>query len=709
MTYEDYNYKNLWRDKVKTQKSLKITIFSDGMPFNGDTLKTESLGGTETAALQAAEMFAKYGHEVTILTNTNKPGNYNGVEYRNVNEFNKYFLEEPHDISLVLRHPQLFAQPHNSQLNILWQHDLAFVNDRNTFLSNVWNIDDIWCQSKFHKKQYHKISGLPQDAFWVAGSAIDPNLLPKETIERNPKKLVYASRPERGLETLITNIMPRLLDHDKELELHVTTYDNFTPQILALISKLKTVSEPYKDNIIWHKPMTKTELYKLFKSAYLYLYPVTHYDKTIGNFEETYCLSIDEAMACGLPFISRSLGAIPETLDPGAGVLLGSFDSNKDDDFCSTFNNKIIEALKDKNKWDQMSETGMRTALKEDIWEVRCGGFLERIESLRQAKNVPNRILSACILVREQDNPHLLRCLKTVEELADEVIINVDEKIDTVNSTIGCTYSTYNNDDSENDIWNRMLDQTTGEWVLWLYGSEEIQNSSKLSKYLRGNTYLGYSIPKVKAGSVGDFSLFYDEMLDQPIRLFRRDAGKFPAIRFHGKIYPRPSLLKEPAFYNGNSCYKGELEDVSIIDFSDNFDPDLGKERFILEKDTNTPNRKFFLMRNYFASVLNDLQNNNGVVTTKVEENCKEIIRLYRFSSPTFKMKRAILEMYSKANKILNQGLDLAISLRVTRGSGTYSTSFNVRFASIEDAKHVIDQELEEKISSLTSKYYLVR
>jgi glycosyltransferase involved in cell wall biosynthesis len=684
-------------------------MFSDGMPFNGDTLKTESLGGTETAALQAAEMFAQYGHEVTILTNTNKPGNYNGVEYRNVNEFNKYFLEEPHDISLILRHPQLFAQPHNSQLNILWQHDLAFINDRETFLSNVWDIDDIWCQSNFHKKQYHEISGLPQDAFWVAGSAIDPSLLPKEMIERNSKKLVYTSRPERGLETLITNIMPRLLEYDRELELHITTYAGFAPQILSLISKLKDVSTPYKNNIVWHEPMTKKELYKLFKSAYLYLYPVTQFDDRIGNFEETYCLSADEAMVCGLPFISRPLGAIPETLHQDAGILIDGFGSNKDDDFCTAFSNEVIEVLKDRNKWNQMSEVGIKTALKEDTWKVRCRKFLERMESLNQTKIPSSRTLSACILVRKQDNPHLLRCLKTVEKIADEIIINVDEKIDKVNGTIGCNYSTYNSDNLENDIWNEMLDQTTGKWILWLYGSEEIQNPSGLLKYLRNNTYLGYTIPKEKASSTKDFSLFYDEMLDHPIRLFRRNTRKFPAIQFHGKIYPRPSLLREPAFYNGNSCYKGELKDVSIIDFSDNFDVDLDKERFILEKDTNTPNRKFFLMRNYFASILNELQNNGGTVTTEIKKNCREIIRLYCSSDPAFKMKRAILEMYSKSNQILNQGFDLAVSLRASRGSGAYSDNFIIRFASVEDAKHMLDQELEEKVSSLTNKYYLVR
>lgn len=676
---------------MKTQRFLKINILSDGMAFNGDTLKTESLGGTETAALQTAEMFAKLGHQVTILTNTNKPGNYNGIEYRNVNEFNKYFLEEPHDVSLVLRHPQLFSQPHNSQINILWQHDLAFVNDKQTFLDSVWNMDDVWCQSEFHKNQYQKVTGISEDAFWVAGSAIDPKLLPKEKIERDPKKLVYAGRPERGLETLVTKIMPKLLEYDNELKLHVTTYDNFAPHILALIEKIKKAGEAFKDSIIWHEPMTKTQLYTLFKSSYLYLYPVIHYNTSIGFFEETYCLSIDEAQVCGLPFISRPLGAIPETLNKDAGILV----EGESEGFYNSFVKVVTDHLESKPKWELMSKAGERIALKEDTWEIRCKSFLDRIEVLlnRKAKTkqvrVPSRLvknqtaqtLTVCILVRKEDKPYLIRCLNSVNGIANEVIVRYSNDIDSrfVNKTVSShiTFLVDENDkitnpscecylaSSESSTWIEMGKQSNSEWLLWLYGSEELQNPDNLVKYLKNNCYEGYYIPTNKTN------------------------------------LPKANLVRRNLYFTHFlNSYKGSIKDVSIIDFSEGIK--------IADSSSGVG-----IMQEYLLKSLAILNSNNNVVTDKVREYCNNIIFLFDsstcYESDNLRIRQATLDMYSQANKILNQGFDLIITMKSNRGQGESFSNMSVRFASIENAEYVLTRELREQATPLMDKYFLVR
>jgi glycosyltransferase involved in cell wall biosynthesis len=678
-------------DKMKTQNPLSITMYCIGMPFHGDTLKTESLGGTETACLQAAEMFAKYGHKVTVLTTTDKPGNYGGVEYRNVGEFDKYFIKERHDVSLVLRHPQLFSLPHNSKVNILWQHDLAFINDKKDFLDNTWNIDSVWCQSPFHKNQYKTVMGMPDDFYWVAGSAIDPELLPKEEIKRDKKKLVYTARPERGLEALITGIMPKLLEHDPELKLHVATYD--TPDLQKMMDIMKQKAEPIKDSIVWLPPLTKKELYELFSSAYLYIYPVTEYDKKIGFFEETYCLTIDECMANGLPFISRALGAIPDTLGINTSwySLVDGFDSNQDLEFQEEFTDRIIDILKDEEIWEKYSNKAKEIALKEDTWEVRVKGFLEKIQELMSIEK--ENKLSVCIYNRDQDKAHLKRCLKQVKQISDDIQVFTKDEGKEI--------------DNESEIWNQMISEADGEWILWLYGSEELQNPRNLLKYLRNSPYEGYGIEKKKYVLKNDLNdALFDDMLDSPPRLFRKDKD----IVFQGEVLPRPVNQYGGSLELNVNYFENTLKDISIIDFSDSMDSFdyFSKVQPVMENGSCVMNKDFHLMKGYMALALS----NRGINEDMVVDKCEKVVDLYRksFVGNISRMGREALAMYSKANDLLQTGFVMNFSFGASRhGDPKEKSMMNIRLNSLEDAEIVVQPLMKSKIDTIMSKYYLVR
>jgi hypothetical protein len=52
-----------------------------GIPFNGDTAKLQSLGGSESAALYLAKALVIAGHQVTLFTNSTDSGLFDGVRY----------------------------------------------------------------------------------------------------------------------------------------------------------------------------------------------------------------------------------------------------------------------------------------------------------------------------------------------------------------------------------------------------------------------------------------------------------------------------------------------------------------------------------------------------------------------------------------------------------------------------------------------------
>src|SRR3990172_8937994 len=107
-----------------------------GLPFNGDTLKTKSLGGSETAGYYIARELARRGHKVTLFTAMREnEGVYDDVRYvwagnQTANEplgerFHFYALRTQHDVCIVQRHPGAFGYRWAAKINLLWLHDLA--------------------------------------------------------------------------------------------------------------------------------------------------------------------------------------------------------------------------------------------------------------------------------------------------------------------------------------------------------------------------------------------------------------------------------------------------------------------------------------------------------------------------------------------------------------------------------------------------------
>jgi len=96
---------------------VDIAMVVPGLPFDGTTIKTKSLGGSETAGYYMALELARRGHRVTMFTN-GQPGMYDGVCYQPLSAWQQYGTMHPHDIAIVQRVPELFSHRLNSKLNI---------------------------------------------------------------------------------------------------------------------------------------------------------------------------------------------------------------------------------------------------------------------------------------------------------------------------------------------------------------------------------------------------------------------------------------------------------------------------------------------------------------------------------------------------------------------------------------------------------------
>ena len=59
-----------------------IGFVTGGLDFNGNTIYEKALGGSESAMIYMAKEIAKLNNEVTVYCNCDKPGMYDGVDYR---------------------------------------------------------------------------------------------------------------------------------------------------------------------------------------------------------------------------------------------------------------------------------------------------------------------------------------------------------------------------------------------------------------------------------------------------------------------------------------------------------------------------------------------------------------------------------------------------------------------------------------------------
>lgn len=295
---------------------LSIVFYVNGMPFQGDTLEKASLGGSETAGLYMAREMARRGHDVIVFSNTDKPAKYDGVNYLHIDGFMNYAMFTPIDVLIVQRVPQIFGFRMKSKINILWQHDIGQKRNAPMFRGSMWNVDEVWGVSKFHVDQMAETYGVPKSAFWATRNGLD-TITTDDNLPRHAKRLIYTSRPERGLDILLLEIMPRLWAVDPDIELQIAGYDNTVAEMKPFYDMLRAKCADYVEQgrkVEWLGALTKERLYTAYQQATLYAYPTA--------FEEVSCITAMECMANGLPFVASRLAALPETLTEGAGVLI---------------------------------------------------------------------------------------------------------------------------------------------------------------------------------------------------------------------------------------------------------------------------------------------------------------------------------------------------------------------------------------------------
>jgi 2-polyprenyl-3-methyl-5-hydroxy-6-metoxy-1,4-benzoquinol methylase len=237
---------------------------------------------------------------------------------------------------------------------------------------------------------------LDENAFLLSRNGIDLTLfheLRRSGVTRDRKKLIYAARPERGLDLLLRDIMPRLVAKDKDLRLYIASYDNRPQDWGTFYAECHHLAAAFGDRVVQVGCLPKRDLYGHYLSAGVYVYPTP--SPVLSNFREVSCISAMECQAAGLPIVTTAMGALPETIAPGAGALIGKDPSLPSDReaYAKEFTERVLELVNDDAAWGAASARGMAHAEALD-WSAVAREWLAEFEPLiRGANDSPERLI----------------------------------------------------------------------------------------------------------------------------------------------------------------------------------------------------------------------------------------------------------------------------------------------------------------------------
>lgn len=285
---------------------LDIVLYTEGLPFTGNTLERQALGGAETACIYVARELARAGHKVTTFCVCPEEGDFDGVEYRDLSKFAAWQQSQACDLFICSRFFHIFAYPISAQVKALWNHDSLYESTFQSLQSVLPAIDYLVCLSDYHVDLFARGLATFNPLIKKSSNGVDFALTEAARAAAKKHQIIYTSRPERGLWRAL-DIYERL--GDKTLELLVCTY-NYSdhPEIRAIedycAARIAALNQAgFRISV---GQFAKRELYRRLAESKAAIYPTYA--------AEIFCISAIEAQACGTVFMTSEIAALRETV-----------------------------------------------------------------------------------------------------------------------------------------------------------------------------------------------------------------------------------------------------------------------------------------------------------------------------------------------------------------------------------------------------------
>lgn len=367
-----FRAKMLSRELKKTGQKRAVFVCA-GVPyeFTDDDFEGKGVGGAEASLILLSRELIKKGIRVDIYNRTTVTGEFNGVNYFNINQFN--YLEYC-DLLVLFRAYHPAVKYANSRNKVFWSCD------QYTDPEGIWNanilpyVNKVLAISPYHKNYLDKAYATENKVEVIDLGINWPDY--EVEVEKNPGQCIFCSVPMRGLD-ILAKLLPAIKARVPEFNLVITSdyrlwgadADNeYYKKILASYDYVNYVGK------IPHKEMVEFQ-----KTSELMTYPCIY--------EECFCIAAMECMAAGATPVTSDYGALPTTVGEGGVILSNS-------NFEGNFVDSIVNLLENSARRKELQKIGRKIA-KEHSWGTIVNKWLELINkgvSMEENTTVDNSI-----------------------------------------------------------------------------------------------------------------------------------------------------------------------------------------------------------------------------------------------------------------------------------------------------------------------------
>lgn len=321
-----------------------IVMADDGIAFDGSSA-AGPLGGAETAFVALAEALAARGHRVEARSHCRAALQHNGVAWAPLEQG----VSESCDLYIGNRGHRVIGLVPRARRRLFWLHNPARYLKKPRVLCRLAR----WRPTLVVTGPYHAAT-VPD---WVPRGGL--KIIPygvldqfRHAAERQPPppRAVFTSNPLRGLDWLLDLWGARLAPAVPGAELHLyagaAVYAGATGETgQRMAAVLERADALGGAGVRRHPPVGRAALSEVLSGARVMLYR--------GDPGETFCLSLAEAQAMGVPAVVQPLGCVAERIaDDASGRV-----APDDDAFAAA----AIAVLRDDDLWRRWHKGALRT------------------------------------------------------------------------------------------------------------------------------------------------------------------------------------------------------------------------------------------------------------------------------------------------------------------------------------------------------------
>jgi glycosyltransferase involved in cell wall biosynthesis len=322
----------------------EVVMADDGIAFDGRTAEAGPLGGAETAFVALAEALAARGHRVAARSQCRARLMHKGVGWAPIGEG----VPQTCDLYIGNRGHRVMGLVARARRRLFWLHNPArYLRKPRNLWRLAWYRPTLVVSGPYHAGTVP--AWVPRGGLAIIPYGVVEDFRHAAEREPPPPRAVFTSNPLRGLDWLLDLWEARIAPAVPEAELHIyagpAVYGLGGEQAGRMEAVLARADALHPKGVRRHAPVGRPKMAEVLGEARVMLYR--------GDPGETFCLSLAEVQAMGVPAVVQPIGSVAERVIDGRTGRIAATDD--------AFAEAAIALLRDDDLWQRWHQGALAT------------------------------------------------------------------------------------------------------------------------------------------------------------------------------------------------------------------------------------------------------------------------------------------------------------------------------------------------------------